>query len=178
MVTGRGVAPALALHGAEPGQHLDAGGRVLTIFPLVASPRAGQPGAGGGAVPGRVLGGGQVGLGGQHARRLRIVEVGQLADQVVIDQGGPSVLPDAVQDRGVGGGRGDGALVARAVQLLLGGVGESGPEAGGLRVAERDQDPGEQGRGNGELGGGATGIGIRGAQDVGENGSGAGEIAC
>lgn len=177
VIAGRRVPPALAFHRAEPGQHLDTGRGGLAELALVTPPRAGQPGPGRGAVAGRVLGGGQVGLGGQHPGRIRVVEVGQLADQVVVDEGGPPVLPDAVQDGGVGGGGGDRALVTRAVQLLLGGVREGGPEAGGLRVAERDQDPGEQGRGDRELGGGTAGVGVRGAQDLGENGPGAGEIA-
>jgi hypothetical protein len=70
------------------------------------------------------------------------------------------------------------AFVPRAVQLLLGGVREGGPQAGGLRVAESDQHPGEQGGGAGQLGGGAAGIGVRGAQDFGQNGPGAREIPC
>ncbi|MEU8656217.1 hypothetical protein [Actinoplanes philippinensis] len=167
---------ALAFHRAEPGEHLDPGGRRVAVHPAVPPPGAGQPGPGGGAVSRGVLGGGQVGLGGQHPWRVRALKRGELTDQVVIDGGGPAVLADPLEHRRVHGRRGDGALVAGAVQAFLGGVGESGPEPRRLRVAEGDQDPGVQGGGDGEVGGGAAGIGVGGPQDVGQDVPGAREI--
>lgn len=87
------------------------------------------------------------------------------------------MLADPLEDRGVHGGGRDGALVARAVQPLLGGVREGGPQPGRLGVAEGDQDPGVQGGGHREVGGGAARIGVGAAEDVVEDGPGAHEVA-
>jgi hypothetical protein len=79
----------------------------------------------------------------------------------VIDLDGPAVMPDQLEHRGVGRGRRHRALVVRAVQPLLGRVGVTGPHAGGVRVAEGDQDAGVQGGGEREIGGGPARVGGR-----------------
>ena len=74
-------------------------------------------------------------------------------------------------------GRGDRAFVVWAVEPVLGGVCEAGPEPGGVRVPQRDQDAGEQRGGVGEVGGGTLRVGVNRVQRVGENGPGRHEVA-
>jgi hypothetical protein len=65
----------------------------------------------------------------------------------------------------------------RAVQSFLGRVGVTGPQEGGVRVAEGDQDAGVQGGGEREIGGGPARIGGRlGAENGRQNTARAREI--
>jgi hypothetical protein len=143
---------AFAFHRRQAGQHLDAGRGVFAVGLVVPRPGVGEPVARCRAHSGGVFGGCQVRLGGQHPGRQPAVHRGQFADQAVVELGRPAVVAHPVQHRRVGGRRRDRAFVVRAVQAFLRGVGEAGPGAGRVRVAEGDQDPGVQGRGQRQVG--------------------------
>ena len=169
---------AFALQRAEAGQHLDSGRGGVAVHPAEVGPSLRQAGAGGGAVAGRVLGRGQVGLGGQHPLRVGTVQIDQLEDQIVIQLRRPAVVAHPLQHRRVDRGRGERAFVVRSVQAFLGRLGESGPQARGMRVAQGDQDARVQRRGDGQVGGGALRVGgVDRIEDMGENGPGTEEIA-
>ena len=116
VLVGLGEQSTVALHRAEPGEHLDPTGVPVAVHLTVQLPGVGQP------VPGQVtltLGvfhGGQVGVCREHPQRLGPVGGGQLDDDVPVEPGGADMTAHPVQDGDEGGRGGDGPGIRRPVQ--------------------------------------------------------------